>query len=123
MIHKAGGMVIQAHPFRKEDYIPEVRLFPEYSDGAECINATHSCHLSTSHNCSEWDTMAVDYARAHRLPMTAGSDIHSTRLFGGGVAFKRRLSSVADYCHAILSGEDYLLTDGDYWYRKTGERL
>ena len=96
MIHKAGGMVIQAHPFRKEDYIPEVRLFPEYSDGAECINATHSCHLSTSHNCSEWDTMAVDYARAHRLPMTAGSDIHSTRLFGGGVAFKRRLSSVAD---------------------------
>ncbi len=123
MIHRAGGMVIQAHPFRKEAYIPKVCLYPEFSDGAEGINATHSNHLSTSHNQCEWDEMAIAYSLMHKLPMTAGSDVHSALLFGGGVAFKRKLKSVKDYCHAILSGEDYLLTNGDCWYNKMGERI
>ncbi len=123
MIHKAGGMVIQAHPFRKEAYIPKVCLYPEYSDGAEGINATHSSHLSTSHNEPEWDELAIAYSREHKLPMTAGSDVHSTRLFGGGVAFKRKITSIQDYCHAILSGEDYILTNGDHWYNKLGEKI
>lgn len=123
MIHDAGGMVIQAHPYREEDYIPEIRLFPENVDGVEGINATHSCHLSQSHNDPEFDTLAIAYARQHQLPMTAGSDVHSTILFGGGVAFKRRLTSIWDYCHAILSGEDYLLTNGDRWFDKTGEPI
>jgi len=123
MIHGAGGLVIQAHPFRKEDYIPEVRLFPEDVDGVETINATHSCHLSQSHNDPQWDIMAVAYAKEHHLPMTAGSDVHSTLIFGGGVAFKRKLSSAEDYCHAILTGEDYILTNGDVWFDKTGEPI
>ena len=55
--------------------------------------------------------------------MTAGSDVHNTILFGGGVAFKRKLTSIQDYCHAILSGEDYLLTNGDAWFLKTGEPI
>lgn len=123
LVHQAGGMVIQAHPFRKEDYIPKVRLFPEFSDGAEAINATHSNHLSVSHNVPEWDEMAIAYSREHKLPMTAGSDAHSTLLFKGGVAFKRKLTSVQDYCHAILGGEDYILTNGDHFYNKKGERI
>lgn len=123
LIHEAGGMVIQAHPFRKEDYIPEIRLFPDDVDGAEGINATHSSHLSKSHNDPEFDTLAIAYAREHQLPMTAGSDTHSTMLLGGGMAFKRRLASIQDYCHAILSGEDYVLTNGDNWFDKTGELI
>ena len=122
-IHNAGGMVIQAHPYRKEDYIPQVRLFPEASDGAEAINATHSCHLSTSHNYPEFDTLAVAYSRENKLPMTAGSDVHSTLMFGGGVAFKRKITSIEDYCQAIMSGEDYLLTNGDEWFDKNGEKV
>ena len=123
MIHEAGGMVIQAHPFRKEDYIPEIRLFPEWSDGAEGINATHSCHLSKSHNNPAWDDMAIRYSHQNGLPMTAGSDVHTTLIFGGGVAFKRKLTSIQDYCNAILSDDDYLLTNGDEWFTKTGEPL
>ena len=123
LIHEAGGMVIQAHPYREEPYIPEVRLFPDDVDGVEGINATHSSHLSKSHKDPEFDVKAIAYARAHRLPMTAGSDVHNTILFGGGVAFKRKLTSIQDYCHAILSGEDYLLTNGDAWFHKTGEPL
>lgn len=38
-----------------------------------------------------WDEKAIEYAKEHHLPMTAGSDIHSTNIFGGGMAFKRRL--------------------------------
>lgn len=123
MIHKEGGLVIHAHPFREEGYIPEIRLFPEYVDGVEAVNATHSCHLSRHHNNPEFDIRALAYAREHHLPMTAGSDIHNTGLLGGGVAFKRKLKSVKDYCDAILTGEDYLLTNGDAWFDKTGSPI
>lgn len=123
LIHEAGGMVIQAHPFREEDYIPQIRLFPEDVDGVEGINATHSSHLSKSHNNPEFDVRAIAYAKKQGLPMTAGSDVHSTRLFGGGMAFKRRLGCVQDYCQAVLSGEDYLLTNGDTWYGRNGETM
>ena len=53
------------------------------------------------------------YAREHHFPMTAGSDTHRAALFGGGVAFRRKILSSADYIRAILSGEDYLLTNGE----------
>jgi hypothetical protein len=123
MIHAAGGMVIQAHPYREESYIPKIHLFPEAVDGVEGINATHSNHKSTSHNDPLFDTRAVAYAREHHLPMTAGSDIHSTNMFGGGVAFARKLTSVQDYCRAILGGEDYILTNGDVDYDRYGNVL
>lgn len=123
MIHEVGGMVIQAHPFREEPYIPKVRQFPEFSDGVEGINATHSCHLSFHHNNPEWDRQAVSLAAQYQLPVTAGSDVHSTVIFGGGVAFKRKIASIQDYCSAIINGEDYILTDGDRWYNKRGGLL
>lgn len=119
LVHEAGGMVIHAHPFREEWYIPEIRLFPDFVDGVEGVNATHSCHKSASYNKWKYDERAIAYAREHQLPMTAGSDIHSTALYGGGVAFKRRLTSVQDYCRAILS-EDYILTNGDEFFDKNG---
>jgi histidinol phosphatase-like PHP family hydrolase len=123
MIHEAGGMVIQAHPFREESYIPKIKLFPVDVDGVEGINATHSNHKSSSHNDPMFDVRAVAYAREHNLPMTAGSDIHSTELYGGGVAFRRRLTSIEDYCKAILTGEDYILTNGDQYFDKYGKPL
>lgn len=123
LIHAAGGLVIHAHPFREEPYIPKIRLFPQHVDGVEGINATHSNHLSVSHNDPEFDTKAISYSREHHLPMTAGSDIHSKSLLGGGVAFKRRLTDIHDYCEAILSGEDYVLTNGDAWFDKNGKEV
>ncbi len=123
LVHENGGLVIHAHPFRDEAYIPEIRLFPQWVDGVEGINATHSNGKSGAHNKREFDEKAVAYAREHGLPMTAGSDIHTTFLFGGGVAFKRRLASAQDYVHAVLSGEDYVLTNGDEWFDKQGNRL
>lgn len=120
LVHEAGGMVIHAHPYREEFYIPEIRLYPEWVDGVEGINATHSNPKSTGHNDPQYDARAIDYARKHDFPMSAGSDIHGIRLFGGGVAFRRKLTSEADYVHAVLAGEDYVLTDGEMWYDKNG---
>lgn len=121
MVREAGGMVIHAHPFREEPYIPEIRLYPEYVDGVEGINATHSNSQSRSHNCAAFDDRAVAYAKEHGKPMTAGSDIHSTSLLGGGMAFRRRLTSIQDFIKAFRE-EDYLLTNGEEWFEKDGGR-
>lgn len=123
LVHDAGGLVIHAHPYREESYIPEVRLYPEWIDGVEGINATHSNPASGAHNNPDFDVKAIAYAHEHELPMSAGSDIHGIHLFGGGVAFRRRLASAADYVHAILTGEDYVLTDGVEWYDRFGRKL
>lgn len=123
LVHAGGGMVVHAHPYREESYIPEVRLFPEWIDGVEGINAMHSNSRSLAHNDPAFDTKAVAYAGRHRFPMTAGSDIHRNTLLGGGIAFRRKMESPADYVRAVLSGEDYLLTNGEYWYRKDGKCL
>lgn len=122
LIHTAGGMVVQAHPFREEWYIPEVRLYPDYVDAVEGINATHSCHKSESHNNPAFDTRAIGYARENNIPMTAGSDIHSTNLFGGGVLFNKRIRSLAEYKERILAG-DYYLTNGDAVYDNLGNKI
>ncbi len=123
LVHSGGGIVVHAHPFREESYIPEIRLFPDYVDAVEGINATHSCRRSQSHNNPAFDDRAVAYAREHHLPMTAGSDVHSIVIFGGGMAFKRRMTSIQDLCQAILGGEDHALTNGDTVYDKNGARL
>jgi hypothetical protein len=123
MIHEAGGMVVHAHPFREETYIPEIRLYPDYVDAVEGINAAHSNPSSKAHNIIDYDIRALEYANSHKLPITAGSDIHSTNLFCGGVAFRRRLTSIQDYCKAILSGEDYILTNGVDYFSKFGEKI
>ncbi len=123
LIKTAGGMVIHAHPYREAGYIPEIRLFPEDVDGVEGINAAHSSSKSTGHHCPEFDSRAIAYARKQALPMTAGSDVHTSRLLGGGMAFKRKLHSIEDFCQAVLGGEEYLLTNGDTWFSKAGEPL
>ena len=120
LIHEAGGMVIHAHPYREEPYIPETRLFPDYVDGVEVINATHTNPVSRSHKNPEFDEKAWAYAKEHNFPVTAGSDIHSTDLFCGGMAFTRRLSGPQDYIKAVLNREDYILTNGVSWYDQKG---
>lgn len=123
LIHQNNGMVIHAHPYREEGYIPEVRLFPEWVDGVEGVNAMHSHSKSRAHHHPEFDVKAIAYAGIHHFPLTAGSDIHNTNILGAGVAFKRRLTSAADYVKAVLSDEDYVLTNGECWYNKEGKTL
>ena len=95
-VHAAGGCVVQAHPFRDRDYIPAIRLSTGCADGVEAYNAA---------NRPENDALAVRYARALGLPMTAGSDIHQIRQWPEehmmGVVFDQPLASIHDYVKAI----------------------
>ena len=113
LVKASDGMVIQAHPFREEFYIPEVRLFPDYVHGVEVMNATHTVKYSVDNKVSVFDIKAQEYAQSHNLPRTAGSDLHSINLFYGGMAFKRELKTIRDYINAVkLREECYLYTGG-----------
>jgi len=112
LVGNSGGMVIHAHPFREEFYIPEIRLFPEYIHGVETKNATHSNPRSKSHFDPEQDERAQEYAMKYGFPAIAGSDIHSTDLLHGGVAFSRKIIDEKDFVKAILGRESYILLNG-----------
>ncbi|SRR5574344_23731 len=120
LVHSAGGMVIHAHPFREESYIPEIRLYPECVDGVEVINATHSNPMSKAHNDPAFDERARAYARKYSLPATAGSDMHWTELFGGGMAFSHPLCSPDEYIAEVISGGNYVMTNGVEWFDRYG---
>ncbi len=113
LVHKDGGMVVHCHPYREETYIPEIRLFPEYIDAVETVNATHVSSESKSHVNPEFDVKALAYAGEHDFPQTAGSDIHVTNLLYGGMAFARKLEDSKDYIKAVMGREKYALLSGN----------
>ncbi len=123
LVRSAGATVIHAHPFREASYIERVVLLPELVDGVEAVNAAHSNSRSGAHANAVFDRRAVEYARRHGLPMTAGSDIHTSNLFGGGVAFREPITCVADYCRAIRTDADRLLTNGEQVFDRNGVLL
>lgn len=114
LVHASGGIVVHAHPFREAPYIPEIRLYPEYVDGVEAVNATHSGTMSKNRSMGhpEFNERAVSYADEHNLAKTAGSDQHSTEMVYGGMVFNRRLDDINDFVHAVLQGEAVSLLDG-----------
>ena len=100
-IHRAGGAVIQAHPFRKRDYIKYVLLGIRYCDGIEVANTG---------NTAWQDVYASRYARAYGLFTTAGSDNHHAAAADPaklmGMASDTRITSTADYARRILARRD-----------------
>ena len=94
-VHKAGGCVIQAHPFRIRGYMSRIRLGTLFCDGIEAANVGNE---------------QMDDARAFRmgkelgLVMTAGSDNHRSPVDGPyGVELEKRLTSIQDYVNIILN--------------------
>lgn len=67
LVHKSGGYVIHAHPFRERSYIKCIQLWPREVDAVEVYNAANS----------EFENdIAVKYADHYELPYCAGSDNH-----------------------------------------------
>jgi len=113
LVHADGGMIVHAHPYREEFYIPEIRLYPEYVDAVETVNASHSGYLSRSHNNPEFNVRAMEYAKEYDLPMTAGSDVHGTELLYGGMAFEERLTDIKAFMDAVRTKKACILLDGN----------
>ena len=95
-VHKAGGAVIQAHPFRHRDYIKYILLGPKYCDGIEVANTGNS---------PDADACARRYAEDYHLLTTAGSDNHNCEKADPaklmGVRTEERLRSSMDYARLI----------------------
>lgn len=108
-IDAAGGLVVQAHPFRERGYIEEVRLHPHQSHAWEVCNAG---------NPFEQDLQAYKFAKEHGLIMTAGSDIHEVGFTGNnnqtyGVSFPYKLNSIQDYVKGIKNNEGSIYVPND----------
>ena len=93
-VHRAGGCVIQAHPFRIRGYMDRIRLGNLFCDGIEAANLGNE---------------PLDDARAYRmgqeygLLMTAGSDNHYSPVSTPyGVELETKLNSIQDYVSMIM---------------------
>ncbi len=96
-VHDAGGVIVQAHPFREAGYIEMIRLMPRHVDAVETLNA----------NRTDFENdMADKYADSYCLTKIVGSDNHTgnqARL--AAIEFNRRINTLEELLKAIRSGE------------------
>lgn len=130
-VHKAGGAVIQAHPFRIRGYMDLIRVGELFADGIEVANVG---------NDPLDDARAYLYAVQKGLLMTAGSDNHHSppeAVFG--IELENRLESIDDYVRIILQHgkiglhvpkERFVMPEGEmderhkaYWLNEKEEML
>ena len=124
IIHSGGGIVVHAHPYREAFYIKEIRLYPEYIDAVEGLNASHLSFYGSPDN-RIFNDKALKYAKDLKMAITGGSDTHNTRLMGGGMAFPRKLKDIHDFADMIKNAQadDYRVTDGIDLYNAFGDRI
>ncbi|AEF82831.1 PHP-associated domain-containing protein [Leadbettera azotonutricia] len=96
-VGRAGGCVVQAHPFRQHFYIRRVTLASALVHGVEAANGGNSEQ--------SYDALAWAYAKKLGLPVTAGSDIHEAcDVREGnvlGVWLDKKMETIADYVVAV----------------------
>lgn len=99
-VHRYGGCVIQAHPFRDRGYIPAIRLGRQFCDGIEVSNAGNHAYN---------DAAALRYGKEFGLVMTSGSDNHHADNAlqhpecVTGVRLEAKLTSIQDWVKLILT--------------------
>ena len=100
LIDSEGGLMVQAHPFRKRGYIKSINLHP---------NDVHAVEVYNASNEPEENVQALEYAAQHHLPGTSGSDMHNVNKIHclGGTAFEEKLETVQDYVSRIKNGEGF----------------
>ena len=94
LVHEGGGIISHAHPFREEDYIPEIRLFPEYVDAVEGVNAMHSSRASDCHKNPLFNERALAYGKRAQSAIYSGirpaHHAYDRRRYGLSQKTKRR---------------------------------
>lgn len=109
-VSQAGGLMIQAHPFRLRGYIQAIHLHPREVHGIEVYNGG---------NTPDQNELALAYAKTYDFPMTSGSDIHNitfaleNKIEGkmnlGGMEFDDPLNNVEDYIRLIKEKKGRIL--------------
>ena len=96
LVRSAGAFIVHAHPFRQEGYIPAIKLVPDLVDAVEVYNG--------GNRDERYNARARWYAESYGLPMTSGSDTHSSDCFLGGILTGADIRTAADYGEAVRSG-------------------
>jgi len=114
LVHAEGGAVIQAHPFREQWYMSEIRLHPWHCDAWEGVNGRNSAYQ---------DRNAIKYAGIFGKKLTGGSDIHSLDSFEENAIIPlftdEPLESAKDYARLLRSGSGWHVNLPED--RRTGE--
>jgi len=96
LVRRSGGYLAQAHPFRDAYYIEHnYPVAPHLIDGVEVINSV----------CARRENeKALAFAKAHDLPMQAGTDSHMSSGYKyTGIKLRERAGSIHDIIEAIVS--------------------
>ena len=101
MVKEAGGLVVQAHPFREAPYIHTMIQYPHAVDAMEGYNGLNA------NRTSEFNERAVAYCKERGITMTGGSDAHAEVTLRGGVVFPEKWSDIGDFISAVKKGEGY----------------
>lgn len=98
MMQEAGALVIQAHPFREDAWIPHLSLFPRATHGVEIFNSSRP---------DEENAMALPYAEHYGLLHFAGSDNHRAANHArlGGMEGEERIRNESDFVRLVLEGK------------------
>ena len=97
-VNAAGGLLIHAHPYRQEPYIPDFTPDPDSVLAYEVYN-----HQNKS---PEYNRRAYADAVKYGKLMVAGSDAHHvTEVGGGAMRFAEPVESVADVLEALRRGD------------------
>ena len=103
VMRENGVVVVQAHPFREADYIPNPGALPyECLDGVEVFNRGNST--------PEMNQKALDFALEHDLIQTSSADAHwPNHIPYGGITTNRRITNEAELAALLKSGEYELI--------------
>lgn len=103
LVHKEGGLVFQAHPFRDRWYIAKPTPLEELPllDGIEVYNAG---------NHDDENARAEEFAKTKNYPLIAGSDAHSSKDAGrAGIISNLRLRTEKELATCLKTGNYRIL--------------
>ncbi len=105
-VHKNGGFLAAAHPFRVGPYNPEPTFIPDYRffDGVE-LNATHENR----------NDLAREFAKKHNLKLISGTDLHDVthpELGDAGIVTDVRVKDTKQLANLLHSGNYRLIVKG-----------
>ncbi|MBQ1196921.1 MAG: PHP domain-containing protein [Clostridia bacterium] len=99
VVHAAGGLVYQAHPYRARDYIRNP--FP-----LECIDLLDGIEVYNAGNEPEWNESARIFAEERGIACIAASDGHKVGTAGrAGIATRERIACNDDLVRILKNNE------------------
>ena len=101
MVKEAGGLVVQAHPFREALYIRNLVQYPHAVDALEGYNGLNA------NGHPEYNERAVAYCKERGITMTGGSDAHAVVTNRGGLIFQEKWNDIHDFIAAVKNGGGY----------------